>query len=66
MRRLGARFAALRQGGFRAYIRTAHLQTAQLDLAMQRWHVERRESDDPPETVEDMRSRALAMRAARA
>jgi protease PrsW len=63
-RRLRARLAAFRSGGVRAYLWLARLQTAQLDLAMERWHAERRETDEPAETVEEMRRRALALRSA--
>jgi RsiW-degrading membrane proteinase PrsW (M82 family) len=61
-RRLTQRLRALRKGGFRAYFAVARLQTAQLDLAMERWHRERREIDTPLEAEQELRQHVLALR----
>jgi hypothetical protein len=61
-RRLGSRLAALSQGGPRAYVRLSRLETAQLDLAMARWHHERGEIDDPQALEDELRRQALALR----
>jgi hypothetical protein len=61
-RRLGSRLAALSQGGPRAYMRLSRLETAQLDLAMARWHHERGEIDDPQALEDELRRQALALR----
>jgi hypothetical protein len=53
---------ALGQGGFKAYLRLARLQTAQLDLAMERWHRERREIDLPLEAEDELRRRVIELR----
>jgi RsiW-degrading membrane proteinase PrsW (M82 family) len=60
--RLKQRFRALGRGGFRAYFKIARLQSAQLDLAMERWHRERREIDTPLEAEEKLRERVLELR----
>lgn len=65
-RRLRARLRAFQLGGVGAYRRLARLHTAQLDLAMERWHFERQETDDPPETVDEMRRRVQALRPSQA
>jgi RsiW-degrading membrane proteinase PrsW (M82 family) len=62
-RRLGARLAALARGGPAAYLRLAHLQTAQIHLAMERWHRERHEIDEPLAAEEHLRRRVLSLRA---
>ena len=62
-RRLAARLRALARGGPAAYLRQAHLQTVQLDLAMARWHRERQETDEPPDVEDALRRRAAALRA---
>ena len=61
MRRFRARLRALFRGGPRAYLRAGRLQKAQLELAMQRWHEERAETD-LPEAVETLRQRVLLLR----
>jgi hypothetical protein len=38
------------------------LQTAQLDLAMEMWHRERKEIDTPLEAEDRLRDRVLALR----
>jgi hypothetical protein len=53
---------ALGKGGLRAYLRMARLQTAQLDLAMERWHRERREIDTPLDAEERLRARVIDLR----
>ena len=61
-RRFGERLRALDRGGFGAYVRLARLQTAQLDLAMERWHRERQEIDTPLEAEQKLRSEILTLR----
>jgi RsiW-degrading membrane proteinase PrsW (M82 family) len=61
-RRLSERMRALRQGGWRAYLALSRLQTAQLDLAMERWHRERREIDEPLDAEHELRQRGLELR----
>ncbi len=60
--RLRQRTRALRKSGIRGYIRVARLQTAQLDLAMERWHRERQEIETPLETENQLRQQVLALR----
>jgi RsiW-degrading membrane proteinase PrsW (M82 family) len=61
--RFATRWRAMdRGGGFRAYARMAQLQNAQLDLAMERWHRERKEIDEPLTAEELLRRRVLALR----
>jgi hypothetical protein len=63
-RRFRSRMTALAQGGPRAYLRLARLQTAQLSLAMERWHRERQEMDGPPAAEDTLRWQVLALREA--
>jgi protease PrsW len=65
-RRFRARMAALATSGPGAYLRLARLQTAQLNLAMERWHRERDEIDGPQAAEEELRRRVLALRDAAA
>jgi RsiW-degrading membrane proteinase PrsW (M82 family) len=60
--RFRQRMRALRRGGLRAYIRLGRLQSAQIDLAMERWHRERQELDTPFEAEDELRRRVLALR----
>ncbi len=60
--RLVQRSRALRRRGWKAYFAQGRLQTAQLDLAMERWHRERQEIDDPLEAEHELRSRVLELR----
>ena len=60
--RFAARLAALGRGGPGAYVRLARLQTAQLHLAMERWHRERHEIDRPPAAEEALRRQVLVLR----
>jgi len=60
--RFRARMAALTRGGPGAYLRLSRLQTAQLSLAMERWHRERREIDEPLAAEDELRRRVLALR----
>ena len=60
--RLAQRMRALRKGGVRAYFAQGRLQTAQLDLAMERWHRERQEIDEPLEAELELRSHVLELR----
>jgi RsiW-degrading membrane proteinase PrsW (M82 family) len=61
-RRLTQRLRALRMGGVRAYLALARLQTAQLDLAMERWHRERQEIDTPLEAEHELRQHVIELR----
>ncbi len=63
-RRLGARLAAMARGGPLAYVRLSRLQTAQIHLAMERWHRERQETDLLPAAEEELRRRVRELRAA--
>ena len=56
------RLRALRRGGLRAYVRLARLQTAQIDLAVERWHRERQEVDTPLEAEDELRRKVLDLR----
>jgi len=60
--RLRQRLRAFQHSGPRAYFKVARLQSAQLDLAMERWHRERREIDSPLEAEETLRQRVIALR----
>jgi RsiW-degrading membrane proteinase PrsW (M82 family) len=62
--RLRARLAALARGGPNAYLRLSRLQTAQLHLAMERWHRERHEIDEPLAAEEALRRQVLELRGA--
>jgi protease PrsW len=57
-RRLRARLAA----GPRGYLRMARLQRAQIALALERWHRERREIDEPPAAEIELRRQVMALR----
>ena len=61
-RRFTERMRALGRGGLRAYLALARLQTAQLDLAMERWHRERQEIETPLEAEIVLRQRVIALR----
>ena len=58
------RMRALERSGLSGYLHVARLQSAQLDLAMERWHRERKEIDEPLEAENDLRRRILALRQA--
>jgi len=60
--RLRQRMQALSRQGVRGYLRVSRLQTAQLDLAMERWHRERKEIDDPLEAEQQLRNRVMHIR----
>ena len=60
--RLKQRLQALSRQGVRAYFRVSQLQTAQLDLAMERWHRERKEIDTPLEAEQKLRERVIQLR----
>jgi hypothetical protein len=60
--RLKQRLRAFRHGGLKAYFEVARLQSAQLDLAMERWHRERKEMDTPMEAEDELRRRVLELR----
>jgi len=61
-RRLSERLRVLGRGGLRAYLALARLQTAQLDLAMERWHRERNEIEEPLEAEHELRTRVIELR----
>jgi protease PrsW len=61
-RRLGQRMHAFNRAGLRAYFNVSRLQTAQLDLAMERWHRERKEIDSPLEAEQQLRQRVIQLR----
>jgi RsiW-degrading membrane proteinase PrsW (M82 family) len=63
-RRLTQRLGALRKGGLTAYLAVARLQTAQLDLAMERWHRARQEIDTPLEAEGELRQHVIELRRA--
>ena len=60
--RLAQRMRAFRRRGVKAYFALGSLQTAQLDLAMERWHRERQEIDEPLEAEEELRRRVIELR----
>jgi RsiW-degrading membrane proteinase PrsW (M82 family) len=60
--RFQQRLRALGRGGVRAYIGVSRLQSAQVDLAIERWHRERGELDTPPEADEELRRRVIQLR----
>jgi RsiW-degrading membrane proteinase PrsW (M82 family) len=64
--RLRVRMAAVASSGPLAYFRVGRLQTAQLHLAMERWHRERHELDEPLAAEEALRQHVLALRPAAA
>jgi protease PrsW len=61
-RRLRQRTQALNRAGFRGYLKVSRLQTAQLDLAMERWHRERKEIDTPLEAEQQLRQHVIQLR----
>jgi RsiW-degrading membrane proteinase PrsW (M82 family) len=61
-RRLKQRMQAFSRRGFPGYLTVSRLQTAQLDLAMERWHRERKEIDTPLEAEEQLRRRVIELR----
>lgn len=61
-RRMLVRWAVFARYGFGAYRRLRDLQEAQLNLAMERWHRERKEIDSPLEAEDALRQRILALR----
>jgi RsiW-degrading membrane proteinase PrsW (M82 family) len=60
--RFRQRTRALVRGGLRAYLLAARLQSAQIDLAMDRWHRERHEVDTAIDAEEELRRRAIGLR----
>jgi RsiW-degrading membrane proteinase PrsW (M82 family) len=65
-RRFQERMSAFASGGLRAYLQVSRLQTAQLSLAMERWHRERQEMDGPMAAEDVLREHVLALRTAAA
>ena len=60
--RFRQRIRALQRGGLRAYLLVSRLQSAQVDLAFERWHRERQELDTPVQEEEDLRRRVVNLR----
>jgi len=60
--RLRQRLQAFRRAGFPGYLKVSRLQTAQLDLAMERWHRERKEIDSPLEAEQQLRQHVMSLR----
>jgi RsiW-degrading membrane proteinase PrsW (M82 family) len=60
--RLRQRLQALSRQGLQGYLQVSQLQTAQLDLAMERWHRERKEIDTPLEAEQTLRERVIRLR----
>jgi hypothetical protein len=58
--------SAFASGGLSAYLQVSRLQTAQLHLAMERWHRERQEMDGPMAAEDVLREQVLALRTAAA
>ena len=61
MRRFAFRVQALDHGPA-AYVQAGRLQRAQLQLALERWHRERREIDSPLESETELRARVIDLR----
>ncbi len=61
-RRLRQRLQAMNRKGLAGYYRISRLQTAQLDLAMERWHRARREIESPLEAEDALRRRVIELR----
>ena len=61
-RRLRQRLQAFNRAGFRGYMQVSRLQEAQLDLAMERWHRERKEIDTPLEAEQQLRRHVIQLR----
>ena len=62
LQRLRHRFQAMGRAGLPGYFKVSRLQTAQLDLAMERWHRERKEIDTPLEAEQRLRDRVIQLR----
>jgi len=60
--RLRHRLQAFGRAGIPGYVKLSRLQTAQLDLAMERWHRERKEIDTPLEAEQRLRDRVIQLR----
>jgi RsiW-degrading membrane proteinase PrsW (M82 family) len=60
--RLRQRLQAFSRAGFGGYLKVSRLQTAQLDLAMERWHRARREIDSPLEAEQRLRQHVMSLR----
>jgi RsiW-degrading membrane proteinase PrsW (M82 family) len=60
--RLRQRLRAFNVAGIKGYLTVSRLQTAQLDLAMERWHRERKEIDMPLEAEDNLRQRVIELR----
>jgi len=65
-RRFHARMSAFASSGLPGYLQVSRLQTAQLHLAMERWHRERQEMADPLAAENALREQVLALRGAAA
>ena len=60
--RLTQRMHALKKSEVPGYIKLGRLQTAQLDLAMERWHRQRQEIETPLEAEHELRKHVIALR----
>lgn len=60
--RLSERVSALLHRGPRAWLAVSRLRNAQLDLALEQWHRERRVIDEPLEAEELLRRRVIQLR----
>ena len=60
--RLKQRLQAMSRAGLKGYFQVSRLQEAQLDLAMERWHRERKEIDTPLEAEQQLRERVIQLR----
>ena len=63
-RRFEARMRMLAHRGWRGYRWLRRLQRAQLELAIERWHRERQELDEPFEAEQHLRDTVIALRTA--
>jgi RsiW-degrading membrane proteinase PrsW (M82 family) len=61
-RRLRRRLQAFSRAGLKGYLQVSRLQEAQLDLAMERWHRERKEIDTPMAAEQQLRERVIQLR----
>jgi RsiW-degrading membrane proteinase PrsW (M82 family) len=61
-RRLRRRLQAFSRAGLKGYLQVSRLQEAQLDLAMERWHRERKEIDTPMAAEQHLRERVIQLR----
>src|SRR2546430_16157440 len=60
--RLKQRLQAFSRAGPKGYLEVSRLQTAELDLAMERWHRQRKEIATPLAAEQKVRERAVQLR----